>query len=78
MKNYIATRKRAYWVTETMHIEAESAEEAEYTFFNEFCAELEVENVFYLGSEQYAENIEIVEAEIKDTFERLSEEEGLR
>jgi hypothetical protein len=36
MNNYIATRNRAYWVEETMYVEAESVEEAEQIFYNDF------------------------------------------
>ena len=61
MNNYIATRKRAYWVEETMYIEAESVEEAQHTFYNDFCVELEVKDVFALGDKQFDEGVDVVE-----------------
>ena len=36
MNSYIATRKKAYWVEETMYIEAKSVKEAKHTFYNDF------------------------------------------
>jgi hypothetical protein len=65
MNNYIATRKRAYWVEETMYIEAESVEEAEHTFYNDFCVELEVKDVFTLGTKQFGDGVDVVEAELE-------------
>ena len=65
MNNYIATRKRAYWVEETMHIEAESSHEARHTFYNDFFVELEVKDVFTLGDKQFDSHVEIVEVELE-------------
>ena len=74
MKNYIATRKRAYWVEETMHIEAENSHDARHTFFNDFCVELEVKDVFTLGDKQFDEGVEIVETVEMDSAELLDQQ----
>ena len=73
MKDYIVTRKRAYWVKETMHVEANSVEEAEYTFFNEFHAELEVDDVFEFQGKQFDEGVDVAEAEL-DSAELLDQQ----
>ena len=70
MNNYIATRKRAYWVEETMYIEAESVEEAQHTFYNDFCVELEVKDVFALGDKQFDEGVKIVKAPTNEEIEK--------
>ena len=63
MNNYKVTRKRAYWVEETMYVESEGVEEAESTFFNEFTVELEVGEVFDFNGEQFEHSLEVTEIE---------------
>ena len=45
MNSYTVIRKRAYWVREVMHVDADTPEDAEDAFFNEFDVELVIEDV---------------------------------
>tara|TARA_R100001244_G_C5101134_1_gene118836 strand:- start:138 stop:359 length:222 start_codon:yes stop_codon:yes gene_type:complete len=45
MNSYTVIRKRAYWVREVMHVDANTHQEAEDAFHNEFDPELIIEDV---------------------------------
>jgi hypothetical protein len=63
MPSYMVVRKRAYWVREVMHIDAKSPEEAEDQFLDHFDPERVIEDVFYLGGQQFYEPTEVIESE---------------
>ena len=63
MSKYILTRNRAYWVKETANIEADSIEEAEDKFFNEFDVDLSVGDVFDFKGNQFEYGFSIEEIE---------------
>ena len=45
MNSYTVIRKRAYWVREVMHVDANTHQEAEDTFHKEFDPELIIDEV---------------------------------
>lgn len=49
MARYIVTRERTYWVKETQVVEANSEEEAEDRFLDEFDPVLEIQGVHRFG-----------------------------
>ena len=63
MSEYTLTRNRAYWVEETAKIKADSVEEAEDKFFNEFDVELEVGDVFEHMGNQFEYGFSIRESD---------------
>ena len=63
MASYTVIRRRAYWVTEVMHIDAENEIQAEDNFYDNFDPELVIEEPYTLGSKQVHEPLEVIENE---------------
>ena len=60
---FTVTRQRAYWVKETQVVEADSEEQAEDVFYDEFDPVLEVMDWFQFGSGEFTTPLQVHKAE---------------
>lgn len=59
MTKYRVMRKRAYWVKEIVEIDADSFEQAEELFFDNFDPELVIEGVFDFHGQRFETPMEV-------------------
>lgn len=62
MARYIVTRERTYWVKETQVVEANSEEEAEERFLDEFDPVLEIRDLHRFGCGEFSTPITVAES----------------
>lgn len=69
MARFKVVRDRAYLVREVMHIDADSAEEAEDRFFDSFDPEVEIVGPFRFGSATHETPVEVTQLPPNSTGE---------
>lgn len=62
MPRYTVTRERTYWVKETQVVEAESPEQAEDRFLDEFDPVLAIQDLHRFGCGEFSTPITVAES----------------